>query len=1226
MLEGEQGIKMNKKILKRKIKFLTDPISNFMKKDNHRRANLYASYYKKMQVDDNIILYESRDGKSITDSPFAIFDYLLNKEEFKHYKHVWSVEDFSALDPVISKYKAFANVKFVQRNSPKYLRYLASAKYLINNSTFQSFFIPKEEQIYINTWHGTPLKSMGFDIPGNPSHSQNVLRNFLSADYLLSPNEHTTKMFVDSYKLDGIYSGEIIEEGYPRIDLTFNTDRELFKDTLRDSGLKLTNKKIILYAPTWKGTNVAKVKNDVFQIIADMKKLENSIGDNYNLLIKVHPYLYNVASKFDELKGLLVPDYVDTNQLLSITDILITDYSSIFFDYLVLDKPILFYMWDADDYNEQRGQYFRNDELPGPILYNIREVEETINNIDKVNYEFKHKYIEFKKKFTSNEDGKVTERVVEYIFKNVGELKVIKDINGQKEKILIYPGGLMNNGITSSFINLMNNIDYDRFDVSCFLKTPHSKEVLNNISKINKNARLLFKPGLPVYDIKEVYADKLLNNRGATTKLLKKLYPEQAYRREHNRLFGKAKFDYVIDFSGYSLYWAKYLISCNYKKSVCFMHNDLLSESEKVINGRRPHKVNLRGLFSIYNRFDRLVSVSKGTMELNRKNLAVYAEYSKFDYVMNSINPQNILKMSIDDQAAKEDSTISKSLVVNNKNLYIKNYSKDYFLFNKRFIARAKIRYPGDFYIYNNLSQGRRIVESANQYMNKDVTILREIHTVDDHIYYKFSVNDSIIGWLNKEAFEILPDSILLDKKVNKLAILNNPRGNHIWSKPYKTEGIRKVSTSYDFKNIIVEIDNEVRTQHGMYSQIYINGLLIGWIDSSALKIIKEYDVEENLSQSELVKINKDKNKIRSKNYKKYRNIILNLENRTLIEEDKNQLAIISNPEKHIVWSKAYPNMNCKKISTAKEYEGQLVTIIKSNVTKLSKYYLYSINGKTIGWLDYRAFSFIEKPVIIKENTVKRIAKVKLREFDCIYTKPYKLEGSKKISGYKSFNQKNVLIVKEVTTQIGTYCQFEFGNKTIGWLDKNAFEIIETLGFEVGDKFIPHPTEQDFNFINMGRLSPEKGQANLIKAFSEVVKTNKNTKLYILGGGVLRNELQDLIHDLNLDDSVYLVGQVENPFKLLKKCDCFVLSSHYEGQPMVLLEAMTLKMKILATDIIANRTVLENGKYGVLVEDSVLGLRQGLEKIMNNPQQKLEIFDYEQYNKKAMDSFYKVLK
>ncbi len=138
-------------------------------------------------------------------------------------------------------------------------------------------------------------------------------------------------MFVNSYKLKGLYTGEIIEEGYPRIDLTLNTVPENFKKFLKELDLQIeTEKKTILYAPTWKGTSVSKVKNDVFQIVADMNYLEDKIGAEYNILIKVHPFLYSTAVKSEELKGKLVPDFVDTNQLLSTIDILITDYSSIF--------------------------------------------------------------------------------------------------------------------------------------------------------------------------------------------------------------------------------------------------------------------------------------------------------------------------------------------------------------------------------------------------------------------------------------------------------------------------------------------------------------------------------------------------------------------------------------------------------------------------------------------------------------------------------------------------------------------------------------------------------------------------------------------------------------------------------------------------------------------------------------------------------------------------------
>src|SRR5690606_13267081 len=171
-----------------------------------------------------------------------------------------------------------------------YLQALATCAYLVNNSTFPSYYLAKEGQIYVNTWHGTPLKKMGYDIAGDPSNSQNVVRNFLSTDYILSPNSHTTNIFLDSYKLDGLYTGEIVEEGYPRIDFTVNGSPQAVCEQLREIGLTLdSGKKTVLYAPTWKGTDIGKVNDDVLQIHADMQTLVKRVGDQYNFLIKVHP-------------------------------------------------------------------------------------------------------------------------------------------------------------------------------------------------------------------------------------------------------------------------------------------------------------------------------------------------------------------------------------------------------------------------------------------------------------------------------------------------------------------------------------------------------------------------------------------------------------------------------------------------------------------------------------------------------------------------------------------------------------------------------------------------------------------------------------------------------------------------------------------------------------------------------------------------------------------------
>ncbi|ABV63887.1 MULTISPECIES: CDP-glycerol glycerophosphotransferase family protein [Bacillus] len=1198
-------LKRNKKILKRKINFLKDPLRNFIKDKRHQRNNLYAYYYQHLEVVDKTVFYESRDGKSMTDSPLAIFEYLLHQPNFKDYTHIWAIEDFETLKPILNKYKDDKNVIFVKRNSKDYLKYLATAKYLINNSTFQPFFICKEEQVYINTWHGTPLKYMGFDIPGNPAHSQNVLRNFLSSDYLISPNEHTTSMFLNSYKLKHIFPGKIVEEGYPRIDLTLNSDSNAFKKSLQSFGVSLSlEKKTIVYAPTWKGTNVGKVKNNLTQITSDLNYLQEKCGKEYNILLKLHPFLYHQASRSTELQGRLIPDFIDTNVLLCATDLLITDYSSIFFDFLVTNKPILFYMWDADEYTEERGMYFKLEDLPGPRVYNIRDLAKSISEIKEISTQFKTQYDQFKHEFTKHDDGKVTERVVNTIFNKVTEnIRCINTHNNKKEKILIYPGGMKNNGITSSFINLTQNIDYDKYDVSCYMSTPNSKEVLNNIAKVNKNVRFIFKPGLPVYTLQEVYKDKLIHNRGVKGKLEKRLYPKDAYSREFKRLFGKSTFDHVIDFSGYSLYWAKYLVSADAKTKICFMHNDLLSDSERTINGKKPHRINLRGLFTIYHKFDKLVSVSKGTMDLNKQNLSHYADESKFDYVMNSINPDKIL--GTDSPISEKD---SNSLIVS----------------NKAFNSRARIISSKHDKIFTTLVENHPSTFSSKEFENKVVMVTRKAVTNQNEVLYKFTYEDHVVGWLNKEAFKLLPDSILCEEKVHKLAVVTSPKRNDIWTKPYKTKGIKKVSSSYPYKNIMVEIDREARTERSSYSRFYVNKQLIGWIDSSALKILKEYELISNLSEEKQALIEKEKHTLLSENYHVHEEFIRSLNNRTFLERNLNKQMKIVHTENHKIWSKAYPNFGYTEVCSADLYKDLIVTVTKSHKTNTSTYYQFSYDGQVIGWLNVKAFKQLDHQTILSRKEVSYSALLHLNDYK-IFNKTNENTRYEVIEDYYQYNQKEFIVTEEVTTPISTYCTIELDNEKIGWVDKKTLEIIRFRGFQIGKEFVPYPSKQHYNFVNMGRLSPEKGQDNLITAFKQHVETNPNSKLYILGDGPLKKDLQMLVDQFELQNHVFLVGQVENPFTVLKMCDCFVLSSHYEGQPMVLLEAMTLGMDILATDIIANRTVLEDGKYGALVDNSIDGLIQGLNNFSSHTHPAYAPFDYKEYNKKAMDTFYKVL-
>ncbi|MCY1024867.1 CDP-glycerol glycerophosphotransferase family protein [Mammaliicoccus sciuri] len=161
------------------------------------------------------------------------------------------------------------------KESNDYLYYLAKCKYIINNATFPAYFIKKPSQIYINTWHGTPLKFMGLDIPNNLIGAQNTIKNFLNSDYIISPNTHTTKIFNSAFKLKNLNYKTILEIGYPRIDATLNPPNKKLLEKLKEQFNDINQKPILLYSPTWRGENVNKSEDNIREMIEAVEILKN---------------------------------------------------------------------------------------------------------------------------------------------------------------------------------------------------------------------------------------------------------------------------------------------------------------------------------------------------------------------------------------------------------------------------------------------------------------------------------------------------------------------------------------------------------------------------------------------------------------------------------------------------------------------------------------------------------------------------------------------------------------------------------------------------------------------------------------------------------------------------------------------------------------------------------------------------------------------------------------
>lgn len=275
----------------------------------------------------------------MSDSPYAIFKYLISTPKYEDFIHIWACESNEVRKYYKRKYKHLTKVDFVVIHGKEYLQELAQCKYLINNSSFSIYFTAKPNQVYVNTWHGTPLKHLGLDLDNSLLAIQNLTRNFLNTTYMITQNKHTTNVFKRAFQLNGLYDGTFIEDGYPRTDLTINKSRKEMEQEIINSGIHLNKNKNLLFAPTYRG-NFMDPADNIDELLDSIQSLDEQT--NYNILLKVHPFLYNNIIEDGRFKEYLIPDTIDPNEILSLADLLVTDYSSIFFDFLVTNKPIIF--------------------------------------------------------------------------------------------------------------------------------------------------------------------------------------------------------------------------------------------------------------------------------------------------------------------------------------------------------------------------------------------------------------------------------------------------------------------------------------------------------------------------------------------------------------------------------------------------------------------------------------------------------------------------------------------------------------------------------------------------------------------------------------------------------------------------------------------------------------------------------------------------------------------
>lgn len=595
------------------------------------------------------VLYESFDGTGFLCNPERIFRELAADTRYDYLDHVWverGRQSRASRRTLLNGLGRNVRVRFVQYRSPEYFKWLGRAQYLINNSSFPPEFSKKPEQTYVNTWHGVPLKKMGYDIPGAREDTRNVVRNLLAADYVVSTGEWMTQtMYARAFRLQGLFQGKVLETGYPRIDaLAGPGSRERALAVLSAHGVKVpAGAKVVLWCPTWRGANPYAVEDDSVDIQNKVDELQSRLGDSYFVVAKLHQLTLRKLAKDAPVRTRLVPNEIPVDQALAAADHLITDYSSVFFDYLATDRPIHFLVDDAADYAAQRGLYCEVEDLPGTVNRTVEELALAVLTPEPE--QLVQRRADWRSTYIPHEDGRSTQRLIEAVFHGEGLHAV--SLPQDKKKLLIHAGSLIPNGITSAALALIENLDYEKYDVTVMY--PFSKDEYQHerAMEIDPRARVLPRVGRTAMKVQDrPWYTKYTKEGGRRAHGVDLQKVDDLFAAERRRCFGDSEFDVALAFDGYQVFWAQLLLSTDAPRKVIWAHNDLRRDAERTIDGNQPHFKNLYSLFTLYDCFDVVASVTQQLADINADKLGEYAPQEKFLSVRNFLRPEFVRRQA----------------------------------------------------------------------------------------------------------------------------------------------------------------------------------------------------------------------------------------------------------------------------------------------------------------------------------------------------------------------------------------------------------------------------------------------------------------------------------------------------------------------------------------------------------------------------------------------------
>ncbi|MST56361.1 glycosyltransferase [Pyramidobacter sp. SM-530-WT-4B] len=489
------------------------------------------------------------------------------------------------------------NVHLIRLHRFTYWRLLGTCKYLINDVTFHACFIKRRGQQYLNTWHGTPLKKMGLDEAKTAYNFGNMQRNFFASDYLLCPSGYMTELMVKAYSLDHLFEGKILNEGYPRNAVFFDKARAL---EVRHA-LGLSEKQIIVYMPTWRGnSNTDKSETYTAQLQSYLDELDAKLNDNQFFFVKLHP-LATAEVSIDQYKHIRhMPEEYETYDFLNAADCLVTDYSSVMFDFACSGKNIILFTYDENEYLQDRGLYISIVTLP---FVQAKTVDQLISAINTRPHYLEDNFI---RGIVEHENSQSVKRVCAQFLGYDYDCKTVQLPSNGKTNVFIYLE-LIKNGITSAAFDLLHTIDLEKRNYFAVYKlspaTYENREKLNDlpshmgllsIDTLEKTVMELF--ALFFY-YKFNWSFSIINH-----------FVAKSYQRMFMKYYGNIPHDIFIQFVGYGRDPLNLFLQA--PKKFVFVHNDMKKElSEKKVQHKNT-------LLTCYRKYDKVVGVSSASTNI----------------------------------------------------------------------------------------------------------------------------------------------------------------------------------------------------------------------------------------------------------------------------------------------------------------------------------------------------------------------------------------------------------------------------------------------------------------------------------------------------------------------------------------------------------------------------------------------------------------------------------